>query len=151
MAHDSWEWLEGLRPESTIATTVKHLAKMIAGDLERWPPAVSPAEGRGASRFAEVLDPEARRPSAAAFTEATRRAAWELSRDYDALGFYDRNQRLAEACPSAFDQVASEFIEHYILEAFLTLIEKTENRVKRKDVLAGVVLLGRRFAAAAAT
>ncbi|GEM_PF-2697817 len=138
MAFDRWEWLEGLKPESAVTVAVKHVAKMVAEDLTRWPPDVSLAEGPGANRFTEVLEAGAPRPSLSAFLEAIKRARWDLTRDYDALGFYERNEHLAEACPLPRDQLASDFIQHYILESFFMLMERTDNRVKRKDVLAGV-------------
>jgi len=143
MAANRWDWLDGLKPESAIMVAVKHVARMIADELTEWPPAVSHGEGQDSERFAEVLRAGAPRPSLPAFEEAVKRARWELTRDYHAIDFYERNHRLAEACPSARDQLASEVIQHYILESFFTLMERTENRVKRKDVLVGLELLAR--------
>ena len=140
-----WEWLEGLKPESAIAVAVKYMAKLVLEELTDWPPEVRLAEGRGPSRFAEVLAPGAPRPPWPAFEEAIKRARWELERDYDAINHYERNHYLAKSCPEPLDQVASEFIQHFILEAFYTLIEKTESRVKRRDVLVGLDSLERRL------
>ena len=145
MAFDRWQWLERLEPESAISVAVKYMAKQVADELTSWPPKVIPLEGQGPSRFFQVLEPGAARPSLAAFEEAMKRARWEFARDFDAIDFYERNHHLARACPDSRDQLASEFIQHYILESFFALMEKTEYRVKRKDVIGGVDLLERRI------
>ncbi len=142
---DRWEWLEGLKPESPIEVAVKYVASMTADALASWPPAVRMAQDHSERRFGDLLERGAKRPSLPAFEEAIKRARWELQRDYDAIDFYARNNHVAEACPAERDQVASEFIEHYILESFFTLMEKTEYRVKRKDVLVGLDMVERRI------
>lgn len=142
---DRWDWLEGLKPESAIIAAVKQMANLVAEELSSWPPAVRMTEGPGGSRFAEVVAPGATRPSRPAFEEALKRVRWELERDYDAIDHYERNHTLAKRCPDRADQIASEFIQHYILEAFYTLMEKTESRVKRKDVLVGIDALERKL------
>ena len=145
MARDRWEWLEGLKAESSIDVAVKYVAALTADVLAAWPPEIRMAEGQSESRFLDVLEPGAERPSLAAYEEAIKRARWELLRDYDAIDFYARNNHIAKACPSARDQLASEFIQHYVLESFFALMEKTEYRVKRKDVVAGLEMVERRI------
>jgi len=145
MAKDRWEWLEGLKPESPIDVAVKYVAAITANSLAAWPPVVKIAEGPNGSRFADILESGAERPSLAAYEEAIKRARWELRRDYEALDFYARNNHIANACPAERDQVASEFIQHYILESFFSLMEETEYRVKRKDVIPGLDMIERRL------
>tara|TARA_R110002073_G_scaffold64712_1_gene161855 strand:- start:33157 stop:33642 length:486 start_codon:yes stop_codon:yes gene_type:complete len=144
MAKDRWEWLEGLKPESPIEVAVKYVAAMTADALAAWPPTVRSAEGQSGGRFQDLLEYGAARPSLTAYEEAIKRARWELLRDYDAIDFYARNNHLADACPLERDQLASEFIQHYVLESFFVLMEKTEYRVKRKDVLPGLDMVEKR-------
>lgn len=139
-----WEWLEGLKPESPIDVAVKYVAAMVADAITAWPPVVRSVEGQSGSRFRDVLEAGAERPSLAAYEEAIKRARWELLRDYDAIDFYARNNHIATACPSERDQLASEFIQHYVLESFFVLMEKTEYRVKRSDVLPGLDMVEKR-------
>lgn len=142
MATNRWEWLEGLKAETPIEIAVKYVAALAADELTAWPPSVSsPQNG---SRFSELLEFGAERPSLPAYEEAIKRGRWELLRDFDAIDFYARNNHIAQACPSKRDQLASEFIQHYILESFFTLMEKTEYRVKRKDVIPGLDMVERR-------
>jgi hypothetical protein len=138
MAANRWEWLEGLKPESAISVAVKYMARLIAEELAGWPPAVEITAEQVESRYADLLAPGAPRPSLTAYREAIKRARMELSRDFEAIDHYERNHLLAKACPATRDQLGSEFIQHYILESFFTLMEKTEYRVKRGDVLKGV-------------
>ncbi len=145
MAKDRWEWLEGLKAESPIDVAVKYVAALTADALVAWPPSVRAVEGQNAGRFRDVLEPGAERPSLPAYEEAIKRARWELLRDYDAIDFYARNNHIAKACPSDRDQLASEFIQHYVLESFFMLMEKTEYRVKRKDIIPGLAMVEKRI------
>jgi hypothetical protein len=146
MSFDRWQWLERIQPESPISVAVKYVARMVADELLDWPPPINAPSGDGPSRFSEVLEAGSRRPSLAAFEQAIKRARWELTRDYDAIDFYERNHHLAKACPNTRDQLGSELIQHYILESFFELMERTEYRVKRKDVIVGVDMVRRRIA-----
>ena len=140
-----WEWLESMKPESTIAVAVKYMVKHIVDDLAAWPPQVVDQQGATPSRFADILARGSAKPAISAYREALKRVRWELTRDYDAINFYERNHHLKKACPDQRDQLASEFIQHYILESFYTLMERTDYRVKRPDVLVGVELLDKRW------
>jgi hypothetical protein len=142
MAFDRWAWLESMKPESMISATVKYMARQVAEELLAWPPEVAMAQSHAASRFGEILRLGAPRPSLSAYEQAIQRARWELLREFDAIDDYERNHRIADHCPAERDQVASEFIQHYILESFFALMEKTDYRIKRKDVLVGVDALG---------
>lgn len=142
MPFDRWQWLDSLEPESVVSVAVKYVARMVADELLAWPPAI--AEGSPSSRFTTILAPGSPRPSLAAFDEALKRARWELTRDFDAIDFYERNHALAEACPAERDQRAAEFIQHYVLESFFELMERTEYRIKRKDVIPGIDHVERR-------
>jgi hypothetical protein len=143
MAFNRWEWLEGLKPESPITVALKFMAEQISQELTKWPPEVTVAAGQDRAGYSELLAAGSPRPSLPAFAEAIKRARWELERNFDAIDFYERNHHLAKACPSPRDQEASVFIQHYILESFFMLMERTEYRVKRKDALLGVDMLER--------
>jgi len=142
---DRWEWLEGIKAESATSVAVKHLAKIVADELLEWPPRVEVTQEQFRSKFVDILSPGTARPTRRAFEEAIRRARWELARDFDAIDFYERNGHLAKAIPDARDRLASEFIQHYILEAFFVLMEKTDYRVKRPDIKRGLDWVERRI------
>lgn len=141
-----WEWLEGLEAQSPIEIAVEQMAKLVVEELLAWPPRVEASDTSFRARFDALLAPGATRPSPAAFTEAVRCARWELDRNFDAIEFYERNNQRASACPEPRDQLASELIAHYILEAFFVLMEKTDYRVQRKDVSAGIDSVERQLA-----
>ncbi len=142
---DRWEWLEGIKAESVVSVAVKHMARLVADELLDWPPHVATTDQRFYGRFGEVLQAGSPRPARAAYDEALRCARWELARDFEAIEYYDRNNKRAQACPEPRDRLASEFIQHYVLEAFFVLMEKTDYRVKRKDVVAGLDGVERRL------
>lgn len=143
MAFNRWEWLEGLKPESPVTVALKYMAEQISTELTKWPPEVSATDGNEATAYSDILEAGSPRPALVAFEEAIKRARWELARDFDAIDYYERNHHLEKACPSQRDQKASVFIQHYILESFFMLMERTEYRVKRKDALRGIDFLER--------
>lgn len=145
MAWNRWEWLEGLEPESLVDASVRHMAGLIADALVDWPPEVAAYDSTD-ERVADLLSPGSPRPAAEAYEEAIRRVRWELDRDFDAIDHYERNHLLERACPNERDRRAAEFIQHYVLESFYFLMERTDYRVKRKDVRPGVDLVERRLA-----
>jgi hypothetical protein len=147
MSERRWNWLEGLKPESAVEVGVKYVARMIADELSDWPPRIVLGDDVAGRRYEELVAPGAKRPSLTAFREAVRRVRWELERDFEAIDHYERNHRLADACPDARDRMGSELMRHFILESFFELIERTDNRVKRADVLVGLEHLDRHVTA----
>ncbi len=129
---------DSLEKNTAVQAGVKYVAGMIADDLSDWPPSIALDDTPRSQRFVELVAPGAKRPSLAAFVEAVKQVRWELERDFEAIAHYERNHHLEQACPDPRDRLASELIRHYILESFLSLIERTENRVKRADVLVGL-------------
>ncbi len=132
-----FDWIEGLIPQTPIQLAVKELGKELANQTRHWPPSTITPNEVGA-HFAPLLAPGAPRPSFTAVTEALRRLRWELERDFIAADNYARTERLIEACPLPYDQLASDMLLAYFLEAHLGLVEATQNRVKRKDLLFGL-------------
>ena len=139
-----WEWIEGIRAETPSQVAVRELGKVLLSELENWPPAIEWSDEATRERYAEILTPSAA-PSLAVLSECFKVARWELQRDFDAIGHYERNHKLAEACPSKVEQLAFAFLRSYFTEAFFELIERTENRVNRRDLLSGMDELELRF------
>lgn len=136
MSDSRWEWLEGIRPQTPVKWAVTQMAKILLEELSSWPPEIDWTDAGAEGRYGELFAAGAPAPSDAAFEQAITRAGWELTRDYDALEHYRRNNLLEQACPSSYDRLASAFIETYLTEAFFELFERTESRVKRRDALA---------------
>ena len=130
-----WEWLEGVRAQTAAQWAVTEMAKILLQELASWPSDVAWADSASEGRYRELFAAEARTPSSAAITEAIARTRWELTHDDEALEHYRRNDLLERACPEPYDQLASAFIETYLTEALLELIERTENRLKRRDAV----------------
>lgn len=147
MPTDRWEWLEGVRTQTPVEWVVSQTAKILLRELDRWPPRVDWVDSRARERYRELYAAGARPPARAALEQAILRAGWELAHDDEALEHYRRNRLLEQVCPLPYDRLASELLETYLTEALLELIERTENRVKRRDAIACLArlqeLLGR--------
>ena len=132
------EWIEGLKKETAARAAVRELRKLLIEELRDWPPEVEWSDATQRERFSPLYDSAASRPSLVAQQEATQRVRWEFSRDYEAIEHYERNHVLRKRCPDSNDRLSSVFLHFYLLEAFSQLIETTENRVKRQDILDGL-------------
>lgn len=133
-----WEYLEGVVAETPTRVAVRELGKILVEELSAWPPTVDWTSDELRRRYAGLYAPGAALPLETAVTEAMKRVRWELSRDYEAIDYYERNHHLRHACPEERDRLACELIHLYVYEALLQLIERTENRVKRADLIEGL-------------
>lgn len=143
-----YDWIEDLRPETPIVVAVREMGKVVVDALASWPPEVAWTDASFKRRYGSLFDNGAPRPAWAAFDEAVKRLKMEFDRDYEALDFYARNHHLQQACPLASDQLASDFVFFYVSEAYLVLIERTHQQVRRADVLAGLDEFAARMRAA---
>ena len=133
-----WDWVEGIKSETASRVAVRELGKMLVDELSSWPVEVNWCDQRSQQRFAVIFEPGARRPSRQALAECLQLVQWDLSRDNEAISYYERNHHLEKACPEKFDRLACEFLRTYFMEAFFVLLERTSNRVKRSDLLDGI-------------
>jgi hypothetical protein len=140
-----WEWIEGIRAETPSQVAVRELGKVLVSELKEWPPAVEWSDEGSRQRYAEIFAPDSVAPSSAVVAECFKVVRWELLRDFDAIGYYERNHELEKACPTRKEQLSWAFLRSYFSEAFFELIERTENRVTRRDLLAGMDELELRF------
>ncbi len=130
-----WEWLEGLQKETPARVATRELSKLLVTELRNGPPAVEWSDTSHRERFSALYEPGAWNPSETAVREAVQRLQWELTRNFDAISHYERNHLLHERCPGANEYLSSDFLHFYLYEAFLQLIETTENRIQRRDIL----------------
>ncbi len=138
-----WEWLEGVKAETTARVCVRELCKVLTSELSKWPPEVSSCdEGMAAQMEALFYQSEFVPLGRVAMAEALKRLGWEFERNLSATDFYLRNHQLENACPDIGQQRASEFAFAYLREGFYELMERTEGRVLRSDVLDGLAELG---------
>ncbi len=144
-----WEWLEGVKSQSPSEVAIAELGKLLAEELGNWPPQVEWDSEEQRRPYEKLLAPGSATPSATVFVEALKLARWELEREDEALNQYLRNHHLERACPLQSEQQAATFLQLYFVEAFYELIERTENRVKRREIIAGWDTLQRRILAVA--
>lgn len=129
-----WDYLFERKPVPLMEHLLEEVARLVAKELARWPPAVELDEATGA-RFAPLLGPDAPRPAPEVFREAFRLARWELQRELEAYDDYLRNRRWLERGLAPGDRLALELISRWLLEQLLALGEATEGRVNRRLML----------------
>jgi hypothetical protein len=130
-----WDYLFETRPVPLIDHLLEEVAKLLAKDLDRWPPPVQELDLELGARFTPMLTGEVPRPARAVYTEALRLSRWELEREFDAYDDYMRNKRYLERGLAPTDRTTLLFLNRWLVDQLLGLGEATEGRVNRKRML----------------
>ncbi|MBL4632485.1 MAG: hypothetical protein JKY56_01360 [Kofleriaceae bacterium] len=135
-----WDWIEGVKAETPTRVAVRELCKVMAKELSAWPPELEWNESQQSQSAKRLFDAEGNvhTPSSSAVGEAAKRLDWEFSRAMDAIDYYQRNRVLEKSCEGPEDCLASEFLFEYLREGLFSLMERTEGRVRRADILEGL-------------
>ncbi|MCI0572169.1 MAG: hypothetical protein L0Y66_15545 [Myxococcaceae bacterium] len=130
-----WEQLLAAKPVPLLEHFRDEVAKLLATDLERWPPPVQEVDPATIGAFATVLAPDAPAPHPAVYAEAFRLARWQLGRELDAYDDYLRNRRFLAAGVPPSDRPALLFLERWLTEQMHELGEATGGRFNRPLML----------------
>ncbi len=133
-----WERILDQKPVPLQQHLLDEAARLLLGELGRWPLPVQEIDERTGGGMASLLGPEAPRPSPEVFPAALRLVRWELGREHEAYDDYMRNRRyLASGIPEG-ERPALLLVSRWVLEQLLSLSEATGGRVDRRALL-GVV------------
>ncbi len=141
-----WDFLYELKPVPLTEHLVEELSKVVAEELERWPLALASfASAEDAARFAPLLAPGAPRPDRKVYEAAFLLARLELEREFERIDEFMRNERWrAYASPGAsYD--AMILLSRTLTELMLAVLEKTEGRVGRGQLVDGLRRAERRL------
>ena len=128
-----WDHLFERKPVPLAEHVMDELARLIAAELERWPPEVSewssPAEEE---RFRPAL--EAARPDPRTFEAAFLLARLELTRELEQIDDFMRNEHWRAWVAPGTGFLAMLFLSRWLLEQVLAIAERTEGRLKRPQL-----------------
>ncbi|MHA7633124.1 hypothetical protein [Corallococcus sp. M7] len=126
-----WDHLFDLKPVTLVDHLLEEVARLLAKDLESWPPPVQDLDPATLGEFAPLFQEATRRPAPAVYAEALRLAKWDLAREFDAFDDYVRNKRYLERDLAPEDRVPLLFLTRWLTEQMLGLGEATQGRIKR--------------------
>lgn len=129
-----WDRLFDLKPVPLMDHFVEEVAKLLAQDLQKWPPPVEEVDLDTGGHFAPLFTEPHPRPAPVVYTEALRLTRWELMHETDAFDDYMRNKRYLERGLAPEDRLSLLFLARWLTEQMLSLGEATEGRVKRKQM-----------------
>jgi len=135
-----WDYLYELQPRAAIEVLLDEAAKALAEDLQQWPP---PLEGVEPALLAVIRGP---RPHRLAYVEAFGLARLDLEHEYEAIERWQeqgwRGAQLSEA-----ERDAAVFLWRYLAERAFDLNEALQSRLRRRDLVALLDRVERRFLA----
>jgi hypothetical protein len=127
-----WDYLFEAKPIPMMDHLLEEVAKLLAKDLEVWPPPVQEIDLDAGGQFAKLLLEPGPKPSWRVYTEALKLARWDLTREFDAYDDYMRNNRYLELGLAPTDRLPLLFLSRWVVEQMLGLGESTQGRVTRK-------------------
>jgi len=130
-----WDHLLETKPIPLSEHVLNEVAKLLAKDLETWPPPVEELDPLTGQSFQELLEPGKPRPQPLAYQEALKLARWELGREVDAYDDYMRNRRWLERGLAPDDKRVLLFLSRWVVEQMLGLGEATSGRIKRPQMV----------------
>jgi hypothetical protein len=126
-----WDHLFDLKPVPLMDQLLEEVARLLAKDLEKWPPPVQELDLDVGGQFTPLLTGEVPRPGPAVYDEALKLSRWELAREFEAYDEYMRNKRYLERGLAPTDRTTLLFLSRWLVEMLLGLGEATQGRVNR--------------------
>jgi hypothetical protein len=126
-----WDHLFDLKPVPLMDQLLEEVARLLAKDLEQWPPPIQELDLDVGGQFAPLVTGEVPRPGRAVYDEALKLSRWELAREFDAYDEYMRNKRYLERGLAPTDRSTLLFLNRWLVEMLLGLGEATQGRVNR--------------------
>ncbi|MFY0570424.1 hypothetical protein ACN28E_42275 [Archangium lansingense] len=130
-----WDYLFETKPVPLMDHMLEEVAKLLAKDLQQWPPPVQEIDLDVGGQFATLFTEPPPRPGRAVYDEALRLSRWELAREIDAYDDYMRNKRYLERGLAPTDRLVLLFLNRWLVDHMLGLGEATEGRVNRRLML----------------
>ena len=127
-----WDYLFETKPVPLMDHLLEEVAKLLAKDLQSWPPPVQELALEVGGQFAPLFTEPSVRPAPALYDEALRLSRWELAREHDAYDDYMRNKRYLAHGLAPTDRLALLFLNRWLVDQMLGLGEATEGRVNRR-------------------
>lgn len=135
MQPSKWDLVLGTRPVPLIEHLVAEVSRLFAGDLSEWPPEVEAFDAATGAQLSALVQAHPSRPHPALYEEAFRLTRLDLSREFEALDDYWRNQRWLSAGLAAKDKGLLLFLSRFMAEQLLALGEATDGRITRSRML----------------
>jgi len=132
---DRWERILDRKPVPIREHLLDEAARLLQGELERWPLPVEEMDPRTGATLGALLAPDAPPPSPGVYRAALRLVRWELGREHDAYDDFMRNRRYLGLGIVESERSALLLVSRWVLEQLLALSEATGGRVDRPGLL----------------
>jgi hypothetical protein len=135
MQPSKWDLVLEARPIPLVDHLMSEVARLFARDLARWPPEVEAFDAPTGASLRALLEGAPARPHPQLYREAFALTRLDLSREFEALDDYWRNQRWLSAGLAASERSMLQFLSRFMAEQLLALGEATQGRLTRARLL----------------
>jgi len=143
---DRWERVLDQKPVSLQEHLLDEAARLLLVELGQWPLPVEEIDEQTGAGIAELLSPDAPRPSPAVLATALRLVRWDLDREHEAYDDFMRNRRYQETGITERERPVLLLVSRWVLEQLFSLSDATGGRVDRPALLGLVDRLERGIA-----
>jgi hypothetical protein len=132
---DRWDRILEQNPVPLQEHLLDEAAKLLLAELGQWPLPIEEIDEQTGAGIAELLAPDAPRPSPAVLAAALRLARWDLDREHEAYDDFMRNRRYQETGITESERPVLLLVSRWVLEQLLALSDATGGRVDRRALL----------------
>ena len=132
---DRWERVLEQKPISLQEHLLDEAAKLLLVELRQWPLPIQEVDAQTGAGIAELVAPDAPRPSPAVLAVALKLTRWDLEREHDAYDDFMRNRRYQEAGITDRERPVLLLVSRWVLEQLSALSDATEGRIDRQALL----------------
>jgi hypothetical protein len=132
---DRWDRVLEQKPISLQEHLLDEASKLLLVELRQWPLPIQEVDEQTGAGIAELLAPDAPRPSPAVLAVALKLTRWDLEREHDAYDDFMRNRRYQEAGITDRERPVLLLVSRWVLEQLSALSDATEGRIDRHALL----------------
>ena len=131
-----WDHILDQKPQDIREYVLDKVAEQLAEDLRNFPPPIEEWLDEGLkARYAGVVS-RLGKPELETYRVAVELAREEMLREYELIDAFCRSPEYKRLLPTQLEEQSAHFMTRYLVDSALAFQEATQDKFKRKDLVA---------------
>jgi ribonucleotide reductase alpha subunit len=131
-----WDHILDQKPQDLRDYVLDKVAEQLTEDLRNFPPRIDEwLDDALQARYAKVVA-RLGRPELETYRVAVELAREEMLREYERIDAFCRSAEYRRLLPNELEEQTAHFITRYLVDSALTFQEATQEKFRRKDLVA---------------
>lgn len=131
-----WDHILDQKPQDIREYVLDKVAEQLASDLRSFPPPIDEwLDSQLQARYAKVLS-RLSRPELETYRVAVELAREEMLREYELIDAFCKSPEYKRLLPNELEEQTAHFITRYLVDSALAFQEATQDKFRRKDLVA---------------